>query len=254
MRPITVLIADDEKPAREKLTYFIRNDERFTCIAEAADGETTLRLIKLHQPDVVFLDIQMPEPDGIEIMLALTEPKPLVVFTTAYEQYAIKAFELASLDYLLKPFDSKRFSVTAERIVQQIQSGNEVSNSDKTNNSLISLQLFHDQEKLRITVKHNDRLLVLPLSEISFCEADGNYIRIQHKQSQFLIRKTMNELEGELLPAGFIRVQRSFLVNRFAVKEIHPHFNGDAIIVLHDGKKIPCSKTYRNELQKTFTS
>ncbi|MBI2419397.1 MAG: response regulator transcription factor [Ignavibacteriales bacterium] len=249
---ITVLIVDDEKPARGKLTYFLDKETGFRIVGTAENGTDAIELIHALRPDVVFLDIQMPYPDGVEVVLRIEGKRPVIVFTTAYDEYAIKAFELETLDYLLKPFDSLRFKITIDRLRKHFALQEPYNNSKVTERAAASIQQVREMKLKSLTVKHGEKFVVIPLHEIFFFEAEGNYIRIHTKNTVYLMRQTMTELLTVLENTSFIRVQRSFIINVHEVKEIHPHFNGEYMVYMKNEKKVPCSRTFRDVLQAQF--
>ncbi|MBI5726440.1 MAG: response regulator transcription factor [Ignavibacteriales bacterium] len=249
---ITVLIVDDEKPARDKLTYFLEKETGFRIIGAAENGNDALELIHSLKPDIVFLDIQMPYPDGVEVVLRINGKRPVIVFTTAYDEYAIKAFELETLDYLLKPFDSLRFKITIDRLRKHFSFQVPYNNGNDTERAASSIQQVREMKLKSLTVKHGEKFVIIPLVEIFFFEAEGNYIRIHTKNTNYLMRQTLTELLTVLENTSFIRVQRSFIINVHEVKEIHPHFNGEYMVYMKNDKKVPCSRTFREALQAHF--
>jgi two-component system LytT family response regulator len=208
--------------------------------------------IETHAPDLIFLDIQMPEMDGFDVLGCVgTEHIQAVIFVTAFDQYALKAFEVHALDYLLKPFDDERFTHALQRAKAQIEA-REINQLSK------KLLAFLEERKgappsedylTRLMIKVSGRVVLLKVDEIDFIEADGNYAKLHVGSKAHLLREKMNDLEERLDPAKFVRIHRSIIVNLDRIKELHPHFNGDYIVVLEDGRQLRLSRTRREHLE-----
>lgn len=244
----TILI-DDEPLAIGRLKRLLGKYTDFEIIDEAKNGEEGLQKIELHQPDVIFLDIEMPILTGFE-MLARLEFMPLVVFATAYDQYAIRAFEENSIDYLLKPIEADRLEKTIEKLRKLKCS----STNSSMNASLLQLiEQFKPKKEIHsISVKSGEKILFIPLQEISFFEAQDKYVFLNTVDGkQYLTNYTITALE-EKLPEGFLRVSRSSIVNSLLIKELEKYFNGKYIIIMQDSKatKIETGSTYGENLKK----
>lgn len=244
----TILI-DDEPLAIGRLKRLLGKYTDFEIIDEAKNGEEGLQKIELHQPDVIFLDIEMPMLTGFE-MLARLEFMPLVVFATAYDQYAIRAFEENSIDYLLKPIEADRLEKTVEKL-RKLKSS---STNSSMNASLLQLieQFKPKKEVHSISVKSGEKILFIPLQEISFFEAQDKYVFLNTVDGkQYLTNYTISALE-EKLPEGFVRVSRSSIVNSLLIKELEKYFNGKYIVIMQDSKatKIETGSTYGENLKK----
>ena len=245
---IRALVVDDEPLARESLRLLIARDAEFTVVGECS-GVDAPRLAAETKPDVLFLDVHMPELDGFGVIERLAEP-PLIVFTTAYEEHALKAFDVYALDYLVKPFDDARFAETLTRIKQRVQSGNTQAPPDKL------LQLLDSRERhpKRILVRVRDKIVVVRTADIDWIEAADYYASIHSGGGTYLLRETLNDLEQRLDPERFLRVHRSAIVNVDRVREIHPLFRGDCMLVLTDGTRVKLSRTRRGEFERLFRS
>jgi two-component system LytT family response regulator len=197
----------------------------------------------------------MPELDGFDV-LARVGPERIqaIIFVTAFDQYALKAFEVHALDYLLKPFDDERFAFALRRAKSQIEA-REINRVSKR-----LLALLEERESLadasaeknyltRLMIKASGRVVLLKVGEIDFIEADGNYAKLHVGRKAHLLREKMHDLEGRLDPAKFVRIHRSIIVNLDRIKELHPHFNGDYIVVLEDGRQLRLSRTRRENLE-----
>jgi two-component system LytT family response regulator len=253
---ITTIIVDDEPLARRNLRVLLEQDPQIEILDECRNGHEAIKAIDTHSPDLIFLDIQMPEMDGFDV-LARVGPEHIqaIIFVTAFDQYALKAFEVHALDYLLKPFDDERFKRALERAKSQI-AAREI---DKLSQRLLALledrksdrtESTQPQKYLtRLMIKTSNRMMLLRVDEIDFIEADGNYAKLNAGRKTHLLREKMNDLEGRLDPAKFVRIHRSVIVNIERIKEMHPHFNGDYIVVLDDGRQLRLSRSRRENLE-----
>ncbi|HZI61696.1 MAG TPA: LytTR family DNA-binding domain-containing protein [Pyrinomonadaceae bacterium] len=252
---IRTLIVDDEPLARRNLRVLLEKDPQIEILDECRNGAEAVKAINASSPDLIFLDIQMPEVDGFDV-LARVGPEQIhaIIFVTAFDQYALKAFEVHALDYLLKPFDDERFAFALRRAKSQIEA-REINRVSKR-----LLALLEERESLadssavknyltRLMIKASGRVVLLKVGEIDFIEADGNYAKLHVGRKAHLLREKMHDLEGRLDPAKFVRIHRSIIVNLDRIKELHPHFNGDYIVVLEDGRQLRLSRTRRENLE-----
>lgn len=202
-----VLIIDDEPPARDIIRYYLNAFPELTVIGEEEDGFSGLKSIRELEPDLVFLDVQMPRLTGFE-MLELLENPPLIIFSTAYDQYALKAFEMSATDYLLKPYSAERFGTAVKKALSRLASG-------KANNVEILTNALEEQPEFlqRIAVKAKHNVHVIPVNDILYLEAEGDYVMIHLADARYLKEKTMKYFETHLDPAQFVRIHRSFIVN-----------------------------------------
>jgi len=242
---IRTLIVDDEPLARAMLRNFLAGDAEIELIGECGDGYTAVETIESAAPDLVFLDIQMPELDGFGVLRAL-EPSaiPNISFVTAYDQFALQAFEVNAIDYLLKPFDRERFEQTLERAKRQIT----LQKREDVSEALLRMlgeQSARPQPVRRILVRSGGKAFFLRPDEISWIEAQGNYVALHAREQSFLLRQTIFALEKQLDPAKFQRIERSTIVNLDAIRELHPAGRGEYEIVLSDGVTLKLSHTYR---------
>ena len=253
---IRTLIVDDEPLARRNLRVLLEKDSQIEILEECRNGREAVRAINALSPDLIFLDIQMPELNGFDV-LARVGPEQIqaIIFVTAFDKYALKAFEVHALDYLLKPFDDERFNFALRRAKSQIEA-REINRVSKR-----LLALLEERESLagdnsiekgyltRLMIKASGRVVLLKVGEIDFIEADGNYAKLHVGRKAHLLREKMHDLEGRLDPAKFVRIHRSIIVNLDRIKELHPHFNGDYIVVLEDGRQLRLSRTRRENLE-----
>ena len=251
---IRTLIVDDEPLARRNLRVLLEKDPRIEIVDECRNGREAVKAINTLSPDLIFLDIQMPEMDGFDV-LAHVGPEHIqaIIFVTAFDQYALKAFDVHALDYLLKPFDDERFAHALQRAKAQIEA-HEINRLSKR---LLALLEERESERkvdrkgylTRLMIKDAGRMTLLKVDDIDFIEADGNYAKLHAGRKAHLLREKMNDLEGRLDPAKFVRIHRSIIVNLERIKEMHPHFNGDYIVVLDNGRQLRMSRTRREHLE-----
>src|SRR5947208_8419061 len=230
-RPIRALIADDEALARKFIRRMLKDDRDFEIIGECSNGKETVAMIRKHNPDIVFLDVQMPEMDGFAVLESIgIERLPEIVFTTAYESYAIRAFELHALDYLLKPFDQVRFKAALKYAKERFHSQHEEDKRLQVGTLLESIRA--QQEYLdRIIIRADGRITFLHTREIDWIEADDKYVHLHTGKNARMVRQTLAAIEGQLDPKKFLRVHRSTMVNVDRIKELQPLFNGEHSLI-----------------------
>ncbi|HRG78589.1 MAG TPA: LytTR family DNA-binding domain-containing protein, partial [Cyclobacteriaceae bacterium] len=242
----TCLIIDDEKLARELLREFLETFPQIEIIGECNKGADAVEQINKLKPDMIFLDVQMPGMNGFDVLDEI-EHEPYVIFTTAYDQYAIKAFERNAVDYLLKPLDQERFKLAVERALKRkkMEEGNleDLLGSLRT----VSPRTSYDSH---IFVQKSEKLFNLPVEEIIYLEASGDYTVISTKNDQFVSSSGIGKLEEIMNPDTFIRVHRSTIVNVNFLKEIERHFNGGMMVKMQNGKSFPVSRTYAKLIRK----
>jgi two-component system LytT family response regulator len=248
---IRALIVDDEAPARSRIRQLLKDEVDFEVIGECANGREAIESIKRHQPDLVFLDIQMPGLSGIEVCReanAATERPPLMLFVTAYDQFALKAFEVHAIDYLLKPFDRDRFKKALGHARDQLRKTGRNGADSRLTALLSELNSTH-RNKERLVFKQNGRVVFVRTETIDWVESDGNYVRMHTGEGAHHFRDTLSGLEAQLPADKFMRISRSILVNLDRIKEMQPLFYGDYLVILHTGTKLNMSRTYRDRLE-----
>lgn len=239
---LSVLIADDEAPARRKLARFLTEHPDVQIVAEASNGIDAVDLIAMTKPQVVFLDINMPDLDGLGVaeMLARSDAPPAIVFVTAFDHYAVKAFETNALDYLLKPYDRERFDKALARVRGSLE-----ARPDRTQLAQTLSELRNEERFVRRLLIPNDgRSFFVAAREVARLESDGNNVRVHTPRGVHALRSTLESLEARLDPAQFARVHRSHVVNIDEIAEIHPWFHGDYKILMRDGTEIAWSRRY----------
>lgn len=249
---IRALIVDDEPLARQRLRALLENEPDLELIGECADGQEAVAAIREHEPDLLFLDVQMPKLDGFRVLEAIgPEQMPVTIFVTAYDRYALQAFEVHALDYLLKPFDRKRFQKAVRRARAQLQS----EQSHTVDPRLLALAegvKATRKPQERLVIKAGGRVFFLKIDEIDWVEAAGNYARVHCGGEAHLLRETMSGLEDRLDPNKFLRIHRSTIVNIERIQELQPWFHGDYVVILRDGTQLTLSRSYRQKLQEFF--
>lgn len=232
---IRVLIVDDEPPARRKVRRYLETDHEIGDIAEAATGAETIAAIRSFQPDLIFLDVQMPDMDGFAALEAVPEPHDFhVIFLTAHDEHALRAFEAEALDYLLKPVDPERFERALERAKEQIKLRKRTPDSEP-------------RYLKRILVEKNRRESYLRVEQIDWVESDRNYVCLHSGGETYIIRGTIEGLSKLLDPSQFTRVSRSAIVNLDRIKEMQPWFHGERRVLLKDGAELTWTRRFRTQ-------
>ncbi|MBY0507982.1 MAG: LytTR family DNA-binding domain-containing protein [Bryobacteraceae bacterium] len=245
---ISVLIADDETVARDRLRRFVEAEPDLHLAGECRSGKEARERLSAGDIDVLFLDVRMPEMDGFELIQDLPpEQLPLFVFVTAHDEYAVRAFEQRAVDYLLKPFDGERFRQCLER-VRSMMDARDGSQRHEDMKSLADELRNLKARPSRFAVKTANKLFFVRLEDIDLIQAADNYVCLHINSEQHFVRETMNSIESRLDPDKFVRVHRSKIVNIDRIKELHPWFHGDYQVVLNSGAQITLSRTYRERL------
>ena len=249
---VSVLVVDDEAPARQRLVDLLRPHPAVGGIREAGDGASAVRAIGLDAPDLVFLDIQMPELSGLEVVASVgIEAMPLTVFVTAFDQHAVSAFEANALDYLLKPFSDERFDATMSRVRTRLldrdmrafgQAARRVIETVRSPASVLE----------RIVVRDRNGAHVVRVAEIDWIEAAGVYVTLHMGGRALLHRATLGDLIGGLDPTRFIRIHRSAVINVDRIRRLDTLSHGEFDAVLQDGSRCRVSRTYRAGLERHF--
>lgn len=235
---IKAIIIDDEPLAISVVRDYLASFKNITIVQECGNGFEGIKAITAHQPDLIFLDIQMPKINGFEMLELLDEPYPSVIFTTAFDEYAVKAFEVHAVDYLLKPFSKERFDKALNNWTEH-RSNNILK--DKTQ-ELIGSTLPRNEEQHRVVVKSGSNIRIIPVQDIHFIEAYDDYVKINIANDCFLKKKTMQYFEESLNPQQFTRVHRSFIVQLAQITRIELAAKDSHIALLKSGVKIALSK------------
>jgi two-component system, LytTR family, response regulator len=249
--PIRVLVADDELPARQRLMDLLRRDEQIGSVCEAADGQTAVEIIQKENPDLLFLDVQMPELDGLGVIGAIGAAQmPLTVFVTAFDQHAIRAFEANALDYLLKPFSDERFEATMVRAKSRLDERSMRDFGQRVMKMVSSAPPSPEKRLDRLVVKSGGTTRFIRVIDIDWIEAAGVYVTLHVGGKELLYRAALNDLAEKLDPRRFVRVHRSALINIESILQLEPISHGEFEAVLKNGSRTRVSRTYRSQLEK----
>ncbi|HIP31349.1 MAG TPA: response regulator [Crocinitomicaceae bacterium] len=239
-----IIIIDDEPLARSIVKAFLSKKENIEIVAECNNGFEGVKAIEEHQPDLIFLDIQMPKINGFE-MLELIDENPSVIFTTAFDEYAIKAFDNSAIDYLLKPFTQERFD-------KAILKWEKSASSESKKEAIKNVTSKQPDEHLRIVVKEKGIIKIIPTSEVYYLEAYDDYVKVHTKEKYHLKKKTMSYYEKSLDSKDFIRIHRSYIININQLTKIESYEKNTYRATLTNGAKIPISRTSYGELKEVL--
>ncbi|HEY0657670.1 MAG TPA: response regulator [Pyrinomonadaceae bacterium] len=258
MTKLRVIIADDERPAREFLKAVLREFEDVEIVGEAENGAEAIEIITREKPDLALLDLQMPEVSGLEVVKLLRKSQmPLVAFITAYDEYAVQAFEVNAVDYLLKPIEKSRLRQTLQRAHERLE---QTDWQEKEAENLMNATKIYDENTRaefleRIPVKKRDEIYLIPIAEVASIVADGELLHITtDKNQKHVINFRLKDLEARLAPDKFTRLSRGALVNLKMISRVSPMPGGTYLIALKNGQEIASSRlqsrVLRNKLLK----
>ncbi len=236
------IIIDDEPLARMMVKEYLQSYPHITVAEECNDGFEGMKAIQQHQPDLIFLDIQMPKINGFE-MLELIDNPPQVIFTTAFEEYAIKAFDVHAADYLLKPFSKERFDKAMQKLQQQRINAAQ---------AVVETALQSTTQSNRIVVKDNGKIKIIPIAQVQYLEAADDYVKIITAEGSFLKKKTMQYFEDSLPPQEFVRIHRSYIISAALITRIDLHEKDTHIALLTTGARLPVSKAGYAKLKEVL--
>lgn len=236
------IIIDDEPLARMMVKEYLQAYPHIEVVQECSDGFEGMKAIQQHQPDLIFLDIQMPKINGFE-MLELIDNPPQVIFTTAFEEYAIKAFDAHAADYLLKPFSKERFDKAMQKLLQQ---------HTTVVPEVVETALQSALQSNRIVVKDNGKIKIIPVTQVHYLEAADDYVKIITAEGHFLKKKTMQYFEDSLPPEEFIRIHRSYIINAQLITRIDLHEKDSHLALLSTGQRLPVSKAGYAKLKEVL--
>ena len=241
-----VIIIDDEPLARSIVREYLEKHPQLEVMQECNDGFEGLKAIQQHQPDLIFLDIQMPKINGFE-MLELVEQPPAVIFTTAFDEYAIKAFEAHAVDYLLKPFDQNRFDKAIAKWNEQ-----RPATFEKITHDLLESASLSPSQRQRIVVRNGSKIKIIPVHDVLYLEAADDYVKIHTQEGYFLKNKTMAHFEQSLDGHQFARCHRSYIVNVQQITRIDPYEKDNHVAILRSGVKVPVSRSGYGKLKEVL--
>jgi len=244
---LRTLVVDDEPFAREKINSFLADYLDFEVVGECEDGEQAACAILTQQPDVVFLDVEIPGKSGLEVLNSLpADSQPSIVVVTAFDRYAVQAFEVEVLDYLLKPFNKTRFAQAIRRVRQKAVPL-KVGKADSATVDSLSHGVIADRE--RVAIKSGSKIIIVRSSSIEWIEAQGDYVILHAQKAHHLVRETMSMMEKRLDPRRFARIHRSAIVNLDFIRELRPLWGGDYRVLLQDGTQLTLSRNYRSAVR-----
>jgi two-component system LytT family response regulator len=257
---IRALIVDDEPLARKGVFQLIDPAEDVAVVGEADDGPQAVRQIREHDPDLVFLDVQMPEMTGLEVVREVgVDEMPLTIFVTAYDEYALDAFEAQALDYLLKPIDEERFEEALDRARTQLQRVETSALGDQLRGLLrqyAETDASNDEGPSieRFTVRGRNRIYFVDVEDVQWIESEGDYVALHDGEDAHLVRKTMKELEEQLDADRFLRVHRSYIVNTDYVEELRPQDHGTYRLIMTADTPLKTSRGYSDNVEALIES
>jgi two-component system LytT family response regulator len=233
-----IIIIDDEPLARSIIREYLQFHPELNLIAECNDGFEGVKAIQQLQPDLIFLDIQMPKINGFE-MLELIEEPPAVIFTTAFDEYAMKAFESHAVDYLLKPFSQDRF----DKAISKWKLTDRTIPVKEQLAPLLESVSNSPAEQNRVVIKLSGKIRIIPIEDIHYLEAADDYVKIHTKEGAFLKNKTMGHFEKVLNKNQFVRTHRSYMINISEITRIDPYEKENHLAILKSGARVPVSKS-----------
>lgn len=254
--PISAVIVDDEQLARDELAYLLKSVGDVDVVGQGRNGLEAVHLIKEHNPDLVFLDVEMPGLDGFGVIKKLLDKKvrlPQFVFATAYDQYAVKAFEVNAVDYLLKPFDKKRVAESVQRARGKLHTV--ASPNDRLETLVRLLEQSEQKGPQKVLIKAAGRLFLVDQKEICYCSIEDGVITVVTTSAEGQSNcRTLEELLSSLDPKMFWRAHRSFLVNINRIREVVPWFKSSYMLRMDDKKQkeIPVSRAQTKRLRELF--
>jgi two-component system LytT family response regulator len=247
---LRALIVDDEVLARKALLRLLRSESGVSVIGQCGDGESAIDAIRRTQPDLVFLDVQMPEMDGFRVVETIgVEQMPMTIFVTAFDRYALHAFDANAVDYLLKPFAADRLSRALAR-ARDRSLGRLDKEAAQRLFSLLDRTRSQSDYAQRLTVSTRGRILFVPVADIDWIEAEDNYARLHVSRRVYDVRETLQALMEKLDPRDFVRIHRSTIVNLHRIREVQPWFQGSHIVLLHSGEELRMSRYQRDAVER----
>ncbi len=247
---IRILIVDDEEPARAKLAKYLAGEEGLEVVAEAADGEAAIEAILHFEPDLVFLDIQMPRLDGLEVVRRLAQrigPRamPWIVFVTAHDDHALAAFDVQAIDYLLKPYARRRLRQALVRVRRRMETEHQAENAARLQTLLEEARPRPQYLEHILVKKAIHREILLPVEEIDLFRAKGNYVELMTGNATYPCRGPLSRVVAGLDPNLFLQINRGEVVRLAAVEEFQPWFRGDYRVVMKRGEVLSWSRRFR---------
>jgi two-component system LytT family response regulator len=248
---LRTLIVDDEPVARRRLRRLLAAESDVEIVGDCASAEEAKVALAARPVDLLFLDIQMPGDDGFSVVAAASEPRPFVVFVTAFHEHAVRAFEVDAVDYLLKPFDRERVAQALARVRRAHGRGGAALDPAGLR-ALFDSFARGKSYRNRILIRAIGKVSFVPVEDVHWFEADGNYVRLHTDTGKPLVRETLARLERELDPERFVRVHRSAMVNLARVRELQREATGDHTLVLDTGARLTVSRSHREAFERAI--
>jgi two-component system LytT family response regulator len=247
---IRTLIVDDQLIARELLRRMLKDEPDIEIVGMSTSGREAVEAINQLAPDLVFLDVQMPELDGFGVLAQINRSRmPVIVFVTANDDFALQAFDVHALDYLVKPCTPDRFQTALQRAREQILR-RQTGQIHQRLTALLEDVKSEPRQAERLAIKSGGRIIFLKLGEIDWVEAADNYVKLHVGNEAHLLRETLSALEQKLPEDRFLRISRSTIVNIEQIKELHPMFHGEYVVIMRTGARLTLTRGYRDKLQK----
>ena len=247
---IRTLIVDDQLLARELLRRMVKDEPDIEIVGMPASGPEAVAAINTLAPDLVFLDVRMPELDGFGVLAQIDAARmPVIIFVTANDDFALRAFDVHALDYLVKPCTADRLQTALHRARNQIHR-NQAGEIQRRLTALLEDVKVQPNLAERLPVKSEGRIIFLRLADVDWVEAADNYVKLHVGKEAHMLRETMTALESRLPSSRFLRISRSVMVNIEQLKELHPMFHGEYVVILSNGTKLTLTRGYRDKLQR----
>lgn len=255
LRPITVVLAEDEPLVREYLRDLVDERDGFSVAAAATNGTQAVAAVREHRPDVLLLDVEMPGRTGVEVLRALGDEAPPVIFVTAYTQYTVEAFDLHAVDYVLKPVDEDRLHQALDRAAARVRQGDLRRTNRRLLDLLLDLGVEPEETGVldpaeapleRLSVPSRGGWVLVDIAEVDWIAGAGVYVEVHVGDRRYLLRETLRALEGRLPTPPFARVHRSAIVNTDRIRAVDSLTHGDYLARLADGTPIRVSRRYRD--------
>ena len=248
---LKTIIVDDEPLARQRLRTMLENLGNVVVLAEFENGREALSGLNECDPDMVFLDIQMPEVNGIEFVERLSHSRPAIVFTTAFSEHAVRAFEFEAIDYLLKPFNEARLKSAIDRVSSRLH---EDAHSETWKSQFMDAldRLTQKDYCRRFLIRGDEKMFFVSVESIQWIEAAGKHVRFHCLRDQHELRESMQNIEAQLDPQLFARIHRSTIVNLEFVESLEAAFNGEHVVNMKSGIQLTLSRGYRDSFRERF--
>ncbi len=248
---IKAVIVDDEFLARQRIIKLLEEHDNVSVVGEAKNADQAVEVIKERAPDLVFLDVQMPGANGFSVLERIQMKKPpVIIFTTAFDQYALDAFKVHAIDYLLKPFEQGRFDEAVNLAKEQLRMKRSAQLNEQMMHLLNSYQQADEQYWTTIRLKEKGREVYVKVDDLLYLETAGNYVVLQTMEKQHLYRSTMNDLEAVLNPDEFLRIHRSFLINKRFVRSQRYTGGNEFSFEMKNGKSLSSAKSYKENITR----